>query len=188
MTEQGQHSPLYERIRIDDELMLRGLTPEDAEALFQATDSSRQYLAKYLPWVEGTTSVQDSLSFIDQIREKRLRGQEYGFGIILNGEVVGHISLMHVRGGDKVPEIGYWIAESASGQGVTTKAAEAVTQFAFEDLGLDLVLIGAAADNVGSNRIAESLGYYQDEIRVDEHGVPVNYWLKENPGHFADQR
>lgn len=172
--------PMYERIVIDDELELLALDVDSAEALFEATNSSREYLAKYLPWVNDTTTVEDSRAFIESVQEKRANGEEYGFGIILNGQVVGHISLMHVKRKDgKFPEIGYWITESAAGKGVTTKAARAVTQLGLEDLRLDLILIRADDSNGASNWIAKSLGYYKDEVRADEGGAYINHWFKE---------
>lgn len=87
---------------------------------------------------------------------------------------------MHVKSEDgKIPEIGYWITESAAGKGITTKAARAVTQLGLEDLQLDLILIRADDSNGASNWIAKSLGYYKDEVRADESGVYINHWFKE---------
>lgn len=180
MAERERSAPTYEYIKIEEGLELLALDIGSAEALFDATDRSREYLAKYLPWVNDTTSVEDSRAFIESVQEKRASGEEYGFGIILGGQVVGHISLMHVKGENgKIPEIGYWITESASGKGVTTKVARAVTQLGLKELQLDLILIRAAADNTASNWIARSLGYYKDEIQADEDGALTNYWLKE---------
>lgn len=180
MTERERGAPTYEYIKIEEGLELRALDVDSAEALFDATDRSREYLAKYLPWVNDTTSVEDSRAFIESVQEKRASGEEYGFGIILGGQVVGHISLMHVkRRDDKYPEIGYWITESAAGKKVTTKAAKAVTRLGHEDLRLDLILIRADDSNIASNLIAKSLGYYKDQIEVDEDGTITNCWLKE---------
>lgn len=171
---------MYEYIEIEKGLELRALGVDSAGALFDATDRSREYLAKYLPWVNDTTTVEDSRAFIESIQEKRANGEEYGFGIVLNGQVVGHISLMHVKSeGGKVPEIGYWVTESAAGKGITTKAARAVTQLGLEELQLDLILIRADDSNGASNWIAKSLGYYKDEMRADENGALINYWLIE---------
>lgn len=58
MTEIGRNAPMYERIVIDDDLELLALDVDSAKALFDAMDSSREYLAKYLPWVNDTNTVE----------------------------------------------------------------------------------------------------------------------------------
>lgn len=176
MTETCKPSP-HEVIKVDEDLELRALSEADANRLFQLTDENRAYLAKYLPWVDKTTSTDDSLSFIKATKEKRTLGQEYGFGIIVNGEIMGHISLMHITDG-QIPEIGYWIAESVSGRGTTKKAAKAVTEFGFNTLNLGKILIRAREDNVASNKIAESLGYAFDGLHDGDDGLPHNHWVK----------
>jgi ribosomal-protein-serine acetyltransferase len=177
MTEQQHKAPPYEIIKIDDELELRALCVEDAGRLFDLTDTNREYLAQYLPWVDSTKSTEDSVAFIKQTKEKRLNGEGYGFGIILEGNIVGHMGLMHLKD-DKTPEIGYWVAESVSRRGITTRAAQALTEFCFDELNLEKVLIRAREDNVGSNRIAESLGYSFSGVHMEEGGS-YNHWLKE---------
>jgi len=176
MSEQSTTQPTYETLSIDDTLELRAVTREDAQTMFDLTVGNRQYLAKYLPWANETKSVNDSLAFIDATDNKRINGAEYGFGIVVSGQIVGHISLMHLKD-DKMPEIGYWIAESASGGGITTKAAKTVTNFGLNTLGLNCILIRAVPENTGSNKIAESLGYKLEEIVFDEKGLAHNHWV-----------
>ena len=176
MSEQTTTQPTYETLPIDDTLELRAVTREEAQTMFDLTENNRPYLAKYLPWANETKTVDDSLAFIEATESKRANGEEYGFGIVVDGQIVGHISIMHLKDG-KMPEIGYWIAESASGSGITTKAAKAVTGFGLDMLGLDAILIRAVPENTGSNKIAEKLGYKLEGVELDEKGLPHNRWV-----------
>lgn len=173
----SEHLPHLE-LPVGEHVRLRQLQPSDAEALFTVTDSNREYLAEWLPWVEGTTSSVDSRAFIDTMLERRQAGAEYGYGIVVDGRVAGHISLMHLNDG-KGPEIGYWIAEDVSGGGRTTAVAQAVSDFGFETLGLPKIIIRADPKNGASNRIAEKLGYTLQESRVNPSGSTSNIWVKE---------
>lgn len=169
--------PSYGTIKVDNSLELQALCDLDADKLFQLTDKNRSYLAKYLPWVDKTLDANDSLHFIKSVIEKRASGDEYGFGIILRGELVGHISLMHLNDSND-PEIGYWVDQATSGKGVATKSAKALTDFGLNVLGQKKILIRARVDNIASNKIPKNLGYTFEGTHIDEDGENLNHWVK----------
>lgn len=148
----------YRELIVDDSVKLTQLDLSQAERLFELTEQDRSYLSQWLPWPEHTRSTEDSREFIETMLAKRITGEEYGYGIELEGKLVGHISLMHLKD-DYDAEIGYWLASSAAGKGVTTKAAARLSQFGFEALGLEKIIIRANPDNIGSNKVAEKIGY-----------------------------
>lgn len=161
-------------IIIDDSLILEQLQTEDAERMFSLTDKDREYLSEFLPWPESTKTVADSRGFIELMLQRRRDNKEYGYGIKYDRALVGHISLMHLND-DKRPEIGYWIASEYSGKGITTKAAAALTHLALSEMGIPLLIIRAEPDNVGSNRVAEKIGYTLAG-QEDEDGKTFNVW------------
>jgi len=107
--------------------------------------------------------------------QKRKDKQEYGYGIKYNGEVAGHISLMHLDD-DKRPEIGYWIASEYSGKGITTQSTKALSDFALRELHIPEVIIRAVPENMASNKVAEKAGYTLDGQEVGEDGKTLNVW------------
>lgn len=170
----------FEIIGIDEQLHLRQMQQEDSGVLFSLVDNNREYLGRWLPWVQETNEPADTAAFIAKTLEARQNGSAYEYGIILGGEVVGHISLMHVTD-EYTPEIGYWISSEKSGQGITARAAQAISDFGFNVLGLNKIVIKAEPDNLGSNKIAEKLGYTIESTEIDERmGRPVNVWVKSN--------
>lgn len=168
----------YEKLLINEYLVLCAVGIDEVNALYKITDLGRDYLAKYLPWAAKNT-LEDSLGFIQKTKQDRLTGAEYGFGIYYDDVLAGHISLMHLSDEQK-PEIGYWIAQNASGKGVTSLAAERVTRFGFETLGLDEILIKAAITNTASNKIAEKLGYELYTTEKSDNETDINVWRKTN--------
>ncbi len=175
MTEQAANKT-YEYIGIDESLVLRAVLPDEAADLFRITDENKEYLGKYLPWVSMTKTVDDSKSFLESVNRERGLGEAYGYGIYYKNNLVGHISLMHISD-SKEPEIGYWISEDASGKGIVTKAADAVTYLGLVTLGLPSIVIKARTDNIGSNKVAEKIGYTLEETR-EEQKEELNIWRK----------
>ncbi len=167
----------YIEIPVNEHVSLRQLRPTDADELFAVTDANRDYLGQWLPWVENTKSPADSRAFIEQTLQDRQTGAEYGYGIMVDGKLAGHTTLMHVTD-DRDPEIGYWIAKDAAGGGRTTAAAAALTEFGLQTLGLPKVIIRADSNNAGSNRVAEKLGYQKETEIPEEDSTVTNVWAK----------
>ena len=165
----------YEIINVDDHITLRQLKLNEADELFNLVDGNRHYLAEWLPWVDDTKSPADSEAFISSTLQKRQNGSEYGYGIIVDGKTVGHTSLMHVNDGID-PEIGYWISSDMSGQGITTKVADALTKFGFNNLSLNKIVIKADPKNTASNKVAEKLGYSLISQETDPRIGLANVW------------
>ena len=61
------------------------------------------------------------------------------------------------RPGDS-PELGYWLAFAFWGNGYATEAARAVIDYAFDDLGYEMLHAGARASNPASRRVLEKCG------------------------------
>ncbi len=166
----------YEQLNVDDNLTLKSLSRADAESLFSLVDGNREYLGNFLPWVNQTTSTEDSLEFIKKTEDERAQGLGYGFGMYVEGALAGHISLMNLEEG-KRPEIGYWIAEDVSGKGITSKAAKTIGDFGFNNLGIKEIIIKAEPNNIASNSIAKRLGYELFETELEDNRE-FNVWRK----------
>lgn len=149
----------HEILVINDRLTLRQLQPNNAQTLFNIVDTNREYLSQYLPWVASTKSANDSREFIEKTLSDRKDHSTYGYGIFIDGEFLGHISIMNLNNDQKKPEIGYWIAESASGKGITTNAVKTLTKFGLNTLNLKEIIICADPNNIASNKVAQKAGY-----------------------------
>ena len=167
----------YLEITINNTLRLIQLQPEQAGELFQLTDDNREYLGEFLPWVPHVTTVADSLAHIQETLEARASGTIFTYGIELNGEIVGTISLRNIQpDSPKEIEIGYWVSKDCAGKGIATTATQALTDFGVRVLGLASIAIRAHAQNIGSNKVAEKSGYvFEGEIDDEVYGK-LNLW------------
>jgi ribosomal-protein-alanine N-acetyltransferase len=90
-------------------------------------------------------------------RERQL-GTGFGFGIFLEGQFSGEITLSSIqRGPFQSGSIGYWIDKDKAGMGLVPEAVVMVLQFAFESLRLHRIEVAIIPRNASSRRVAEKL-------------------------------
>jgi ribosomal-protein-serine acetyltransferase len=56
---------MFSRI-ITDEISISLAVPQYAEAVFSLTDQNREYLRRWLPWLDGTKTANDTEQFLEQ--------------------------------------------------------------------------------------------------------------------------
>ncbi len=152
------------RIRVDEDIELRLIDEGDARSVFALTDRNRAYLRRWLPWVDGTRTVEDTAAFIERSREQARLGQGFQAVILLHGEIVGVIGFVYVDLENRRAEIGYWIGEAYQGRGIMTRACRALVDFAFASQGMNRVEIRADVENGRSRAIPERLGFVQEAV------------------------
>jgi len=102
--------------------------------------------------------------FLTWIYTHYRENEETGLKIIENrktGEPIGHAGIVpQVINGESHYEIGYWIAKAYWGQGFATEAAEAIKQYAQEEMHLTELIAIIQPGNAPSKRIAETIGMH----------------------------
>jgi ribosomal-protein-serine acetyltransferase len=127
------------------EFALAPLEERHAGEVFALTDANREHLGRYLPWVEGTRDVADSLAFIHSARRE-------------------------AAAGDAV-HVGIWLAADAQGRGLMTRTVRALVVHALDELGLRRLLIRARPDNRRSIAVAERVGFAFEGIARGEENA-----------------
>jgi RimJ/RimL family protein N-acetyltransferase/ribosomal protein S18 acetylase RimI-like enzyme len=142
-------------------LVLRRWRSSEAPELKAAIDANLAHLQRWMPWAMAEPSPFDAvLQRTDKLESQFDNGLEWLFAIRSHesGEVLGGTGL-HPRIGPKGLEIGYWLAENATGKGYATEAAEALTRVALEQPGVTHVQIRCDPGNAPSAAIPRRLGY-----------------------------
>jgi ribosomal-protein-serine acetyltransferase len=152
------------RAALGDGLELRLLDFRHAEALYRLTDKNREGLRRWLPWVDGARSPEDTKRFIRSGLEQFARDDGFQAGIWLAGKLVGVIGFHYFKWHSRRTEIGYWLDTGAQGRGVMTRACRRLCDYAFVDLALSRVEIHCDADNASSRKVAERLGFTQEGV------------------------
>jgi ribosomal-protein-serine acetyltransferase len=155
-------------LRADDEVSIELAEEHHAQTTFGLVDRNRDHLRPWMPWVDGTVTVDDSLTFLRFVRGEYVAGRQLHCNVRFHGEHVGAIGMRLDRMNAKA-EIGYWVSREYEGRGIVTRATRAMTSAAFDQLGLYRVCIRAGVENVRSRAVPERLGYtFEGVLRGNE--------------------
>lgn len=164
-------------MKINDSITWRPFTAEDADELFRLTDTSRETLREWLPWVDATTKQEHSLGFIEGTLKANKEETGLTGAVIYQGKLAGAAGFNQLDWANRVGYIGYWLAPVAQGNGVMTQVCSELVDYAFDTLTLNKVDIRAADKNRKSRAIPERLGFVKEgQIRQAE-------WLYD---HYVD--
>lgn len=155
--------------KIDEEIQLKKLERSDAEAIFCLTDQSRTYLREWLPWVDATKTVQDTIDFINGTIRGYADKRSLTTAIIYQGAIVGIAGFNLIDWANKTAHIGYWLGEHYQGKRIMSRVVHGLTTHAFDDLGMNRVEIRAAIRNQKSRSVPERLGFtFEGRVRQAE--------------------
>lgn len=160
---------------IDKHISLKPTEVADAEPIFDLVDQNRAYLKPWMPWVDATATVQDERHFIEDMLTKQAHGTVFIATVIVDGEVAGMIDLHNIDNVRHNGQIGYWLAEHYTGNGVMTKSLERLEEIAFTELDLHKVQLGADVANNQSRAVAERRQYHLDATLPDNILVNGKY-------------
>jgi len=105
------------------------------------------------------------------------REESYAFGVWLESELIGYISIKALDWSGPKADIGYCLAAAQEGRGLMTEALRAVLAFGFERLGLGRLYLRIDPDNAGSLRVAEKCGFLREGLlRGDRYGRDALYY------------
>ena len=151
-------------IKVDDEITLRVPELDDAARLFGLINRNREYLRKFLPWVDYSKTIKDSEDFIRESQQMIKEGKGLNFCLLYKNKIGGTIGLHYIDKVNKKTELGYWLAEDLQGQGVMTRSCRGLIDYVRNELGLHRIELRAAVDNTASCRMAERLGFTKEGI------------------------
>jgi RimJ/RimL family protein N-acetyltransferase len=150
---------------ITPRLILRPPQVGDGIMVNQAVLESFAVLKKFMPWAKEKPSIDDSEEFVRQAAANwilKINDEPYLPLFIFskeNNNFVGGTGYHHYDWAVPCVETGYWIRNSCTRQGFMTEAVNAITQYAFKQLGMKRIAITCDINSARSKRIPEKLGY-----------------------------
>jgi ribosomal-protein-alanine N-acetyltransferase len=151
------------------DVSIRLVRPDDAETLSRLEIENRDYVLTGGPIrSDEYVSVAGQRTLIGTLLEGHVAGTCAPFVIEVDGDVVGRIMLNAiVRGPFQSASVGYWIAESAAGRGVVSRALGLLIVHAFRELGLHRLEAGTTLTNDASAHILTKAGFQQYGVAAD---------------------
>lgn len=144
-------------------LQVRPYRPDDAGAIHRAVESTRERLARWMPWVPYSTTVASYEAFIRQATRQEDEGTAIHRGLFTSDAVAGGLGAI-LDPVNREAEVGYWIVPAWEGRGAITEATTALLDHLFDDEGTHRVTIRAAVENTRSRAVARRLGFTEEGI------------------------
>lgn len=152
------------RLPVDETLSLQLLEPRDAVELYALIEANREYLGRWLPWVEETVGPADTHAFIERSLTRFAAGNGFDTGIREDGRLLGCLGLHYVARPAGVTEIGYWVEAGAQGRGIASRAVAGLLPYLFRDLDLHRVELRIDPANDRSRALPERLGFTEEGV------------------------
>ena len=158
---------------VSDELLLRPWQASDADAVIAAfADPEIQR------WhTRRVDSTAEAAEWIDAWSPRWQAETDAGWAMasVNSGEALGQIGLRTIRLGPGEAQISYWMRPEARGNGYTTAACQALTDWAFSVVGLHRIFILHSVHNAASCAVADKAGYPL-EATLREYLLHMDGW------------
>jgi ribosomal-protein-alanine N-acetyltransferase len=158
-----------------ERLLLRRLELGDLDRLFELY--SDQETRQYFP--EGTLTYEETKEELEWFLNGHPEHPELGLWATIykpNNQFIGRCGLLPwtIDGREEV-EVAYLLDKAYWRQGLATEAAQAIAQYAFEQLQLPRLICLIDRQNQGSIKVAENIGMTFEREGVDEVGPYLLY-------------
>ena len=161
--------------KVDEEISIELLQQHDKEELYELIDSNREYLRKWLLWVDKRKSPEDFESIIPIWIKNYADNNGFDAGIRYKGKLVGMIGLHFIDWKNSTTNIGYFLSEAYQGKGIITRSVSALLNYLFATLNLNRVEIQCAVSNHKSKAIPEKLHFVKEGIKRDGQWLYDHY-------------
>ena len=157
-------------------VVLRSVQLSDANMLHQIIDQSREYLERWLPWVDYVHTTDDEIHIVEQWTYDMQIRSAIHLCITLDNKVVGLISTHQIDWMNQRTSIGYWISQNMQGRNLATEATAVLLNYLFEKLRLHRVFIQAATGNTASNKVIRKIGFKLEGVLRENERVKEYYF------------
>jgi ribosomal-protein-serine acetyltransferase len=150
---------------------LRPITAGDGPALFHLIDTNRARLEDFFAgMVAITRTLEDTEKHVVNMLAKAEARTYFPFALVdmRTDRMVGFVDVKSIDWKIPKAELGAFMDAAHEGQGLASKALEAITRYCFDELKLDKLLIRTHEGNVGARRVVEKNGYQlEGTVRKD---------------------
>lgn len=156
-----------DHIRVNSKIELETVKLSMTDVIFETIDRDRDFLNRWLPFVDYTQSKSDTENFIKSVVNQAGRKRDEVYSIWYNQEFAGLIGFKETDWINRKTELGYWLAKRMQGKGIITACTEKLIRFAFQKLNMNRVQVKVAVGNTRSAAIPKKLGFKFEGVERD---------------------
>lgn len=156
-------------------LVLRQPVQADASAIFRLrTDEKVNAMIGRQP----PADISGAIDFIDQTNQRTNNRQGFYWAITLANELIGTVGLFSIERELNRAEVGFEILPEFRGLGYMQESLDAVLEFAFQKLRLDLIVAVVNPSNENSLRLLRRNKFQPaPDLAIDKHPLDLTFVL-----------
>jgi len=160
-------------------LLIRPVIIGDGAIFNEAITESFEHLHRFMDWAKEKPSIDESeeLARLAAANWILKNAEEPWLQLCIldkeTNQFIGAVGLHHYAWEVPSIETGYWIRTSRAQHGFMTEAINAITRYAFKQLGVKRIAITCDLDNLRSRRIPERLGYILEATLKNHRRKPA---------------
>ncbi|MBK7084525.1 MAG: GNAT family N-acetyltransferase [Flavobacteriales bacterium] len=154
-------------MRSFDQLTVRPVAADDAEAFFRLIDRDRALFATYFPVTTGRTSdPHATLGYMRDLVAQAVAQETFCYLVLQEGasEPVGALFLRSFDRRVAKCEAAYLVSSAHQGKGIASGAVAWAIDEAFRTHGMNKVFLRVDPDNAASIRVAEKNGFLREGL------------------------
>ncbi|WNJ17669.1 GNAT family N-acetyltransferase [Pontibacter sp. G13] len=161
--------------QFQEEMLTRPLALSDEQGLLDLVQINRERIRRYFPLtVEQISNPASTQRFLLQCQARQQRKEQYIFVIEdpAKKRLAGMLYIKNIEWRVPKCELAYFIDGDYEGMGLTSEAIGGLSQFAFDQLGMEKLYVRVDPANLGSCRVAEKNGFELEGILRKEFRTP----------------
>jgi len=168
---------MMKKIIVDDDVYLELAGLELSQEIFDLVDGNREELSRWLNWVPKTQTAADTEEFLEENQNRFKKDASGAFAIYFQGKLAGLVDLHKIDDKNNKSSIGYWLDKNFYGKGIMTKSVTALLRYAFDELGLNRIVIEAAVRNMKSKAVAKRLEFKFEGVARKSNKISENKYF-----------
>jgi len=148
------------------EFKIRKFKPGDEKSLYKHINDKE--VAKNMAGIFYPYTEKDALLYLKKVLKlnKQKKKSAFKFALVIDGGVVGCISLENVNLKHKNAEIAFWLGRKYWGRGIMTRAIKQMVRYGFSNLKLKRIQARTFIANKASARVLEKAGFkWEGELK-----------------------
>jgi len=161
-------TPMFSR-KLTEDIQISLSIPQFADELYALTDENREFLRRWLPWLDFVTEKAHTKTFLTKQLSLFANGESLHTTIFYRGMIAGVAGFNSIDHYNKIGYIGYWLGEEFNGKGIMTTAVQDLMLIGQKYYGLQKVDIRCATQNHRSEAIPKRQGFtHEGTLRLAE--------------------
>ncbi|MEZ4828656.1 MAG: GNAT family protein [Bacteroidia bacterium] len=140
-------------LEVDEDILLRPISIQDAERIFELVNNNRVHLQEWLSWIEKVKTLQECRYFIRTVSYRDIFSGKWVYSIWYKDKLEGLIDFNEGDREQNQISLGYWISKEQEGKGIVTRCVQKCLDYVFDIHKLHRVVIKCATANFRSEAI-----------------------------------